>query len=184
MALTSKPYGGLDGLLVVEGPYYPDERGFFFEAFRADEWATHGLPSLLQDNLSRSKKGTVRGLHYQIPPKPIGKLVRCARGKIFDAVVDIRMKSPTFGQSATIELDDTGNRMFWVPAGFAHGFCALSETADVTYKVTDYWSKEVDAGIRWNDPELKIQWPVSAAEAIVTAKDAAFPLLKLARTPF
>ena len=184
MALTFKPYGGLDGLLVVEGPYYPDERGFFFEAFRADEWAAHGLPPLLQDNLSRSKKCTVRGLHYQIPPKPVGKLVRCARGKIFDAVVDIRMKSPTFGQSAMIELDDTGNRMFWVPAGFAHGFCALSETADVAYKVTDYWSKEVDAGIRWNDPELKIQWPVSAAEAIVTAKDAAFPLLKLARTPF
>lgn len=184
MALTFKPYGGLDGLLIVEGPYFPDERGFFFEAFRADEWAKAGLPPLVQDNLSRSKKGSVRGLHYQIPPKPIGKLVRCARGRIFDAVVDLRMKSPTFGRSATIELDDAGNRMFWVPAGFAHGFCALSDSVDVTYKVTDYWSKDVDAGILWNDPALGIKWPVSAAEAIVTAKDAALPLLKLARTPF
>ena len=184
MALTFKPYGGLEGLLLVDGPYFPDERGFFFEAFRADEWAAHGLPPLVQDNLSRSKQGTIRGLHYQLPPKPIGKLVRCARGKIFDAVVDLRLKSPTFGQSASIELDDTANRMFWVPAGFAHGFCVLSESADVTYKVTDYWSKEVDAGIRWNDPELKIQWPIKASEAIVTAKDAALPLLKLARTPF
>ncbi len=94
------------------------------------------------------------------------------------------MKSPTFGKSASIELDDAGNRMFWVPAGFAHGFCALSDVADMTYKVTDYWTKDVDAGILWNDPELGIKWPVSAKDAIVTAKDAALPPLKLARTPF
>jgi dTDP-4-dehydrorhamnose 3,5-epimerase len=184
MPLTFKPYGGLDGLMVVEGPYFPDERGFFFEAFRADDWAKAGLPPLVQDNLSRSKKGVVRGLHYQIPPKAIGKLVRCARGRVFDAVVDLRRTSPTYGKSASIELDDAGNRMFWVPAGFAHGFCAVSETADVTYKVTGYWSKEVDAGIRWNDPALGIAWPVSAAEAVVTAKDAALPLLADAASPF
>jgi dTDP-4-dehydrorhamnose 3,5-epimerase len=184
VGLKFTPYGGLDGLLLVEGPFFPDERGFFFEAFRADEWEKQGLPRLLQDNLSRSKKGSVRGLHYQIPPKAIGKLVRCARGRIFDAVVDIRKGSKTFGKSASIELDDSGNRMFWVPAGFAHGFCALSDSADVTYKVTDYWSKDVDAGIRWNDPSLGIQWPISASEAIVTAKDAALPLLKDAASPF
>jgi dTDP-4-dehydrorhamnose 3,5-epimerase len=184
VALKFTPYGGLDGLLLVEGPFFPDERGFFFEAFRADAWAKQGLPALVQDNLSRSRQNSIRGLHYQIPPLPIGKLVRCARGRIFDAVVDIRRKSPTYGKSAAIELDDANNRMFWVPAGFAHGFCALSETADVTYKVTDYWSKDVDAGIRWNDPALGIKWPVTAAEAIVTAKDAALPLLALARTPF
>jgi dTDP-4-dehydrorhamnose 3,5-epimerase len=126
----------------------------------------------------------VRGLHYQIPPKAIGKLVRCTRGRIFDVVVDIRRESPTYGKSAAIELDDTGNRMFWVPAGFAHGFCALSEIADVTYKVTGYWSKEVDAGIRWNDPALGIKWPISAAAAIVTGKDAVLPLLADAATPF
>lgn len=177
MPFTFTPYGGLEGLLLVEGKSFGDERGFFMESFRADDWARAGLPPLLQDNLSRSAKNTVRGLHYQIPPQAIGKLVRCSRGRIFDAVVDLRRKSPTYGKSASIELDDCGNRMFWVPAGFAHGFCALSESADVTYKVTGYWSKEVDAGIRWNDPALGIQWPVSAAEAIVTAKDQALPLL-------
>lgn len=177
MPFTFKPYGGLDGLLVIEGAFFPDERGFFFESFREDDWEKAGLPSLVQDNLSRSRKGVVRGLHYQIPPKAIGKLVRCSRGRIFDTAVDLRRASPTFGRSASIELDDSGNRMFWVPAGFAHGFCALSEIADVSYKVTGYWSKEVDAGIRWNDPVLGIAWPVDPAEAIVTAKDAALPLL-------
>lgn len=184
MALTFKPYGGLDGLLTVEGPFFPDERGFFFESFRADDWDRAGLPPLVQDNLSRSKKGVVRGLHFQVPPGAIGKLVRCSRGRIFDAVVDLRKSSPTFGKSAAIELDDSGNRMFWVPAGFAHGFCALSDVADVSYKVTGYWSKAVDGGIRWNDPALGIKWPVSAAEAIVTAKDAALPLLADAGSPF
>ena len=184
MPFTFTPYGGLDGLLVVEGKSFADERGFFMESFRADDWAKAGLPPLLQDNLSRSKRNTVRGLHFQVPPKAIGKLVRCSRGRIFDAVVDLRRKSPTFGKSASIELDDAGNRMFWVPAGFAHGFCALSESADVTYKVTDYWTKEVDAGIRWNDPALGIKWPVSAADAVVTAKDAALPLLASAASPF
>lgn len=184
MALTFKPYGGLDGLLLVEGPYFPDERGFFFEAFRADEWAKAGLPALVQDNLSRSRRGVVRGLHYQVPPSAVGKLVRCSRGRIFDAVVDLRKRSPTYGKSASIELDDAGNRMFWVPPGFAHGFCTLSDAADVTYKVTGYWSKEVDAGIRWNDPALGIAWPVAPAEAIVTAKDAALPLLADAASPF
>ncbi len=184
MAFNFTPYGGLEGLLLVEGSFFPDERGFFFESFRADEWAKAGLPPLLQDNLSRSKKGVVRGLHYQTPPQAIGKLVRCARGRIFDAVVDIRRKSPTYGQSAAIELDDAGNRMFWVPPGFAHGFCALSEDAVVSYKVTGYWSKEVDAGIRWNDPALGIRWPMPLSEALVTAKDAALPLLADAASPF
>lgn len=184
MALTFKPYGGLDGLLLVEGPFFPDDRGFFFEAFRADDWAKAGLPPLVQDNLSRSRKGVVRGLHYQVPPKAIGKLVRCSRGRVFDAVVDLRRASPTYGRSASIELDDSGNRMFWVPAGFAHGFCALTETADMTYKVTGYWSKEVDAGIRWNDPALGIAWPIARDAAIVTAKDAALPLLADAASAF
>lgn len=184
MPLIFKPYGGLEGLLTVEGPFFPDERGFFFEAFRDDDWAKAGLPPLVQDNLSRSRKGVVRGLHYQTPPQAIGKLVRCSRGRIFDAVVDLRRGSPTFGRSASIELDDSGNRMFWVPAGFAHGFCALSDGADVTYKVTGYWSKAVDAGIRWNDPALGIAWPIASADAIVTAKDAALPLLADAAAHF
>ncbi len=184
MAFTFTPYGGLEGLLLVKGPFFPDERGFFFESFRADEWAKAGLPALLQDNLSRSKRGVVRGLHYQIPPKAVGKLVRCVRGRIFDVALDLRKKSPTYGRSAAIELDDAGNRMFWIPAGFAHGLCALTEEALVAYKVTDYWTKEVDRGVRWNDPALGIPWPVSADEALVTAKDAGLPLLCDADNPF
>ena len=178
MAFTFTPYGGLDGLLLVEGKSFPDERGFFMESFRADDWARTGLPPLVQDNFSRSKRGVIRGLHYQKDPQAIGKLVRCARGRIFDVAVDIRRDSPTFGKSASIELDDAGNRMFWIPAGFAHGFCALSAEADVTYKVTGYWAAAVDAGIRWNDPSLGIRWPVEPGGAVLTAKDAALPLLE------
>lgn len=147
------------------------------ESFRADDWAKAGLPPLVQDNLSRSKKGVIRGLHYQKNPQAIGKLVRCARGRIFDVAVDIRSGSPTFGKAASIELSDEGNRMFWIPEGFAHGFCALSDEADVTYKVTGYWSAAVDRGIRWNDPALGIAWPIRPGEAIITAKDAELPLL-------
>ena len=178
MAFTFTPYGGLDGLLVVEGKSHADERGFFMESFRADDWAKAGLPPLVQDNFSRSKRGVVRGLHYQRDPQAIGKLVRCARGRIFDVAVDIRRSSPTFGKWAGIELDDSGNRMFWIPAGFAHGFCALSEQADVTYKVTGYWAAAVDAGIRWDDPTVGVRWPVKPGEAVLTAKDAALPLLE------
>lgn len=177
MPFTFTPYGGLEGLLVVEGRSFPDERGFFMESFRADDWAKAGLPALLQDNLSRSKRGVIRGLHYQRPPRAIGKLVRCSRGRIFDAVVDIRRGSPTYGKWASIELTDEGNRMFWVPAGFAHGFCALSETADVSYKVTDYWSADVDRGIRWDDPAVGVRWPLPKSECLVSPKDAVLPLL-------
>ena len=184
MAMTVTPYGGIEGLLVVESRSFPDERGFFMEAFRADDWAKAGLPSLVQDNLSRSKKGVIRGLHFQKNPKAIGKLVRCARGKIFDVAVDIRRGSPTYGKWASIELSDEGNRMFWVPEGFAHGFCALSGEADVTYKVTDYWSPAVDGGILWNDPALGIHWPLPPSEALVTKKDAELPPLAVADAGF
>lgn len=177
MALTVTPYGGLPGLLLIESKSFPDERGFFFESWRADDWAKAGLPPMVQDNLSRSRKGVLRGLHYQKPPAEVGKLIRCVRGRIFDAVVDIRRGSPTFGRWTGVELDDSGNRMFWVPAGFAHGFCALSELADVAYKVTDYWSAAVDGGVRWNDPAIGIKWPIAEGSVVVTAKDAALPLL-------
>lgn len=177
MATTFTPYGGLSGLLLVEGKSFPDDRGSFCECWRAHDWAKAGLPMLVQDNLSLSKKGVLRGLHYQITPQGVGKLVRCVRGRIFDAVVDIRRSSPTFGRWSSIELDDTGNRMFWVPVGFAHGFCALSDDALVAYKVTDYWSPAVDGGVRWNDPAIAIKWPIAASEIVVSAKDAALPLL-------
>jgi dTDP-4-dehydrorhamnose 3,5-epimerase len=180
MAMTVTPYGGIEGLLLIEGRSFPDERGFFMESFRADDWAKAGLPSLLQDNLSRSRRGVIRGLHYQKNPKAIGKLVRCSRGRIFDVAVDIRLGSPTYGKWASIELSDEGNRMFWVPAGFAHGFCALSDVADVTYKVTDYWSLAVDGGVHWNDSEIGIRWPLPPSEVHVSPKDAELPLLAAA----
>ncbi|MDX6769331.1 MAG: dTDP-4-dehydrorhamnose 3,5-epimerase [Elusimicrobiota bacterium] len=177
MALTLTPVGGLDGLLLAESPAYPDARGVFMESFRADDWAKAGLPPLLQDNLSRSKKGVVRGLHFQKEPHAVGKLVRCARGRVFDVAVDVRKGSSTFGKWAGVELSDEGNRCLWVPAGFAHGFCALTDDAVVAYKVTGYWSPGVDGGVRWDDPAIGVKWPVAAGEAIVSAKDAALPLL-------
>ena len=184
MAITLTPYGGIEGLLLIESKSFPDERGFFMESYRADDWAKAGLPALVQDNLSRSKQGVIRGLHYQKNPQAIGKLVRCARGRIFDAAVDLRRGSPTYGKWASIELTDEGNRMFWVPAGFAHGFCALSDWADVTYKVTGYWTAAVDRGILWNDPAIGIKWPLPPGGAVVSAKDAELPPLAAADHDF
>lgn len=177
MALTLTPAGGPEGLLLVDAPAFPDERGVFMESFRADEWAKAGLPPLLQDNLSRSKKGVVRGLHFQKEPHAVGKLVRCARGRVFDVAVDIRKGSPTYGKWLGVELSEEGNRCLWVPAGFAHGFCALTDDAVVTYKVTGYWSAGVDGGVRWDDPAIGVKWPVPPSEALVSAKDRALPLL-------
>ena len=181
MAFSFSPYK-LSGLLVVEGKSFPDERGYFMESYRDLDFAGSPIPRLLQDNLSRSKKGVLRGLHYQKAAKPVGKLVRCVRGRIFDVAVDIRKGSPTYGKWASLELSDEGNRMFWVPPGFAHGFYTLSEEADVLYKVTDYWAPEVDRGIRWNCPEVAVQWP--DARPLVAAKDEAQPVLSKADNDF
>lgn len=178
MALSLTPYGGLDGLLLIEGVEFPDQRGSFMESFRADEWTKAGLPPLLQDNLARSRKGVVRGLHFQKAPRPVGKLVRCVSGRIFDVAVDIRRSSPTFGKWAAIELDGSGNRALWLPSGFAHGLCTLAEDTIVAYKVTDYWTPGVDGGVRWNDPAIGIPWPLPASKAVLSPKDAALPLLR------
>jgi len=174
MSFKATPYQ-IPGLLLIEGRSFPDERGVFMESFRDDESCALGLPPLVQDNLSRSRKGVLRGLHFQKPSMPVGKLVRCVRGRIFDVAVDLRRGSACFGRWAAIELSDEGNRMFWIPAGFAHGFCVLSDQADVLYKVTGYWKSEVDGGIRWDDPALGIPWP--ERRPIITPKDAALPLL-------
>ncbi|MCX5794576.1 MAG: dTDP-4-dehydrorhamnose 3,5-epimerase [Elusimicrobia bacterium] len=181
MPFKSTPYR-LPGLLLIDGRSFPDERGFFMESSREDELRGLGLPPLLQDNLSRSRQGVLRGLHFQKPPRPQGKLVRCLRGRIFDVAVDLRRGSPSYGKWTSVELSDEGNRMFWIPAGFAHGFCALSEQADVMYKVTDYWAAEQDAGIRWDDPALGITWP--EPRPLVSAKDRGLPLLREADPGF
>jgi dTDP-4-dehydrorhamnose 3,5-epimerase len=174
LAYKLTPYK-LEGLLLVEAKSYPDERGFFMESFRERDAEGTPIPRLVQDNLSRSKKGVLRGLHYQISPNAIGKLIRCVRGRIWDVAVDIRKGSPTYGQWAALDLDDSGNRMFWIPPGFAHGFYTLSDEADVLYKVSGYWSLDVDRGVRWDDPALKIDWP--GKSPLVSPKDAVLPTL-------
>ena len=181
MPFTAEPYR-LPGLLLISGRVVPDERGFFQEGYRADEFLAFGVPPLIQDNMSRSRRGVVRGLHFQKPPRPQGKLVRCVRGRILDVAVDIRRGSPTFGKWASVELSDEANRLLWIPAGFAHGFCTLSEQADVIYKVTEYFSAAHDAGIRWDDPALAVAWPDCAA--VVSGKDRRLPLLQEADSGF
>jgi dTDP-4-dehydrorhamnose 3,5-epimerase len=181
VSLTFAPYE-LPGLLLVEGKSFPDERGFFMESWRAKDMDGQPIPPLVQDNLSRSKKGVIRGLHYQRNPSAIGKLVRCVRGKVFDVAVDIRKGSPTYGKWAAVELSEDGNKMLWVPAGFAHGFQALTDDAFVMYKQTGYWVPADDKGILWSDPSVGVKWPL--ANPIVSPKDAVLPVLAKAENNF
>ena len=163
----------LDGPLLLEPRVFSDERGFFLESFRADVLERID-PSLrfVQDNHSRSHEAIVRGMHFQ-PGQ--AKLVRCARGAIFDVVVDIRPGSPTFGQWDGYRLDDERHRQLLVPDGFAHGFCALSPVADVTYKVSCYYDPTAERGFRYDDPEVGIDWPLPTHRLIASARDLAAP---------
>jgi dTDP-4-dehydrorhamnose 3,5-epimerase len=149
----------LDGLVLLEPAVHGDERGFFVETFRADVAEAHGIPVVfVQDNHSRSRRGTLRGIHFQTHPGQ-GKLVRCARGTVWDVVVDLRRESPTFGQWEGVTLDDASGRMLWIPVGFGHGFLVLSEVADFVYKCTNYYDPATEAGIRFDDPSVGIEWP-------------------------
>ncbi len=149
----------LDGLVLLTPAKHGDERGFFMETFRADAWAAQGVPTeFVQDNHSRSRKGTVRGMHFQTSPGQ-GKLVRVARGRVLDVVVDIRRASPTFGRWDAVELDDERGQQLWIPVGFAHGFCVLSDVADFVYKVTNYFDPATESGFSFADPDVGIQWP-------------------------
>jgi dTDP-4-dehydrorhamnose 3,5-epimerase len=163
----------LDGVLVLEPKVFGDERGFFFESFNAHnfEKATGVHATFVQDNHSRSAKGVLRGLHYQIR-QPQGKLVRVVAGEAFDVAVDIRKSSPTFGQWFGDRLSAENKRQLWIPAGFAHGFVVLSDSADFLYKTTDYWAPEFERCIAWNDPDLNIDWPLGGMTPLVSAKDA------------
>jgi len=163
-------------VLLIEHPRFGDERGFFCETFRENELREHGIGPLVQDNHSRSSRGVLRGLHFQEPPVALGKLVRCVRGRIFDVAVDIRKSSATYKQWVGVELTEEDNAMLWLPAGFAHGFCTISDTADVLYRQTNYYSPEHDRAIAWNDPDIAIAWPF--AEPILSDKDARAPLLR------
>jgi dTDP-4-dehydrorhamnose 3,5-epimerase len=167
------------GPLLVVPKRHGDERGFFSETFRSDVFRNHaGGVTFLQDNHSVSAaRGTIRGLHYQKAPRAQGKLVRVTRGAILDVAVDIREGSPTFGQHISAELSAANWAQLWIPPGFLHGLCTLTDDTEVLYKVTDYYSPEHDAGVMWNDPDLGIAWPIEEAEATVSAKDRVAPRL-------
>ncbi len=165
----------LAGLLLVETDAFADERGFFLEAFSHPQFAAAGISvEFVQDNHSRSVRDTLRGLHYQVGPGQ-AKLVRVARGRVWDVAVDIRPESPTFGRWEAFELDDVAHRQLYVPVGFAHGFCVLSEVADVCYKVSSVYDPELERGLAWDDPAIGITWPVAAP--LLSARDRRNPLL-------
>lgn len=161
-------------VLIIEPKVFGDERGFFFESFnqRAFNAATGTDLSFVQDNHSRSSKGVLRGLHFQVG-QPQGKLVRVVRGAVFDVAVDIRPQSPTFGKWFGLELSEHSHRQLWVPPGLAHGFLVLSDSADFLYKTTDYYAPAQERCIAWNDPTLAIAWPLSGSAPALSAKDAA-----------
>lgn len=160
---------------------FPDERGYFFEAFNARDFSAVAENIVfVQDNQSQSAKGVVRGLHYQLPPFAQAKLVRCLSGAIFDVAVDIRRSSPTFGQWVSAVLSAENKHQLWIPEGFAHGFVALTETAEVFYKTNAHWNKAAEASIRWDDPTLAIEWPIDV-QPTLSPKDALAPFLSDAK---
>jgi dTDP-4-dehydrorhamnose 3,5-epimerase len=167
----------LDGVVLLEPDIHGDARGFFLESYRANVWAEHGVDDVfVQDNHSRSRQGVLRGMHFAIGGGQ-AKLVRCARGTILDAVVDLRRDSPTYGEWESVELDDEQARQLYIPVGFAHGFCVLSDVADVAYKCSTYYDGAVERGFRYDDPEVGIAWPQDL-ELLVSERDTTAPLLR------
>ncbi|MBN2063547.1 MAG: dTDP-4-dehydrorhamnose 3,5-epimerase [Sedimentisphaerales bacterium] len=170
----------IEGVIIFEPRVFKDSRGFFLETFSSGRYIAAGLTRpFVQDNHSFSGKGTVRGLHYQLT-QPQGKLVYCITGEIFDVAVDIRQGSPTFGRWTGTILSRENHRQMFIPEGFAHGFCVLSETADVSYKCTDVYKPGDDYGILWNDPEIGIEWPIDMSIALLSDKDMKNPRLSQA----
>jgi dTDP-4-dehydrorhamnose 3,5-epimerase len=167
---------GFAGLLLIEPRSYRDERGFFLETFQAERYCDHGITeAFVQDNHSRSRQGVLRGLHFQVR-RPQAQIVTVMRGKIFDVAVDLRPDSTTFGRWHGEELNEDGPRQLYMAAGFAHGFCVLSEFADLHYKVSEIYDAGDEGGLFWNDPDLAIQWPLR--DPIVSARDRAYPRLR------
>ena len=165
----------LDGLVVIEPEVFGDGRGFLVETYRDDAWRELGVDlDFVQHNHSRSVRGTLRGLHFQTEPGQ-AKLVRCSAGRIFDVAVDLRRGSPTFGQWEGHELDDHTHRQLLVPIGFGHGFCVLSETADVDYQLSSCYDPETESGIAWDDPDVRVEWPVD--EPLLSERDKSAPTL-------
>ena len=165
----------LDGLVLIEPRVHGDERGFLVETFRDDGWRDFGVGvAFVQENHSRSGRGILRGLHFQTRPGQ-AKLVRCLRGRIWDVAVDLRRDSPTYGEWEGYELDDERHRQLFVPVGFGHGFCVLSDQADVAYKLSSYYDSATEAGIAWDDSDVGVEWPIS--EPVLSERDRTAPRL-------
>ena len=171
----------LDGPLLLTPKVFGDDRGYFLESWNRRNFAEAlgipeaEVPSFVQDNQSRSCRGVLRGLHYQVSPEAQAKLVRCVAGEIFDVAVDLRRNSPSFGQWTGARLSGTNHRQLWVPVGFAHGFLTLSDNAEVLYKTVGYWNRACERSLRWNDPAIGIEWPSTGIEPLLAEKDAAAP---------
>lgn len=175
------PAPGLPDIVIIEPTLFQDQRGFFTEMYHQEKFFKAGIrENFVQDNLSRSKKGTLRGLHYQVV-RPQGKIVWVLSGEVFDVAVDIRRGSPTFGKWVATILSDANRKGVYIPPNFAHGFCVISEQADFYYKCTDFYSPAHERCIRWNDPDLAIEWPTK--DPLLSEKDATAPLLKDADLP-
>ena len=171
-------------VLILEPRVFGDERGFVFESFnqKAFDEAVGAHVEFVQDNHSRSARGVLRGLHYQLPPHAQGKLVRVVRGSVFDVAVDVRRSSPSFGQWVGVGLSEANHRQLWLPPGFAHGFIVTSDSADFLYKTTGFYEPHAERSVRWDDPRLAIAWPEAALPPTLSGKDAAAPLLDQAET--
>lgn len=169
----------LSGVKRVQTRCFEDQRGFFSETYNVRQFADHGIDAdFVQDNHSFSRRrGTIRGLHFQIPPHAQAKLVRVLRGAIYDVAVDLRTVSPTYGRSVSVELSAENREQLFIPAGFAHGFCTLEDDTEVLYKVDAYYAPDCERGLLWNDPALNIDWPVDEAKAILSDKDRTYPPL-------
>jgi dTDP-4-dehydrorhamnose 3,5-epimerase len=176
----------LKDCFLIHDTFFEDERGYFFESFNAQKFSKEtGVEiNFVQDNQSRSSKGTLRGLHFQAGEHAQAKLVRVLRGEVLDVAVDIRSSSPTFGQYYSVLLSETSRTQFFIPRGFAHGFIVLSEQADFFYKCDNYYNKSAEGGIIFNDPQLNIDWKIETADLIISAKDKELPTLKLLKHIF
>jgi dTDP-4-dehydrorhamnose 3,5-epimerase len=168
----------IEGVYIIEPMVFGDDRGYFMETYHAEEFKEAGLDlNFVQDNQSKSKKGVLRGLHFQYT-KPQGKLVRALRGTVFDVAVDLRSDSPTYGKWEGIILSEENKKQFYVPEGFAHGFVVLSDEAEFTYKCTNFYDSEDEGGIIWNDPSIDIKWPIDVKEVILSEKDKKWSTLE------
>ena len=175
----------IEGLIIIEPRVFGDERGYFLESFNLKKFEETICPiKFIQDNESKSSKGVLRGLHFQKPPFHQAKLVRCVEGNVLDVAVDIRKGSPTYGKHIAVELSGENKKQLFVPRGFAHGFSVLSETAVFAYKVDNDYAPEYDAGIRWNDTNLNINWGLEENNILISGKDKTLPFLSEFETPF